>query len=140
MKKQRLTEAQIVSILKQYDGGRDPMELCREFGISKATLYNWRKKYAGMDAGHLKEMKAIQDYFRRAKRDPSDVEFEMIAQTWSEHCVHKTFKARITLSPEGRGQGEGPRLVGGLRFESLKLFICGGPEMAPALPPTADNR
>ena len=45
MKKQRLTEAQIVSILKQYDGGRDPMELCREYGISKATLYNWRKKY-----------------------------------------------------------------------------------------------
>ncbi len=61
MKKQRLTEAQIVSILKQYDGGRDPMELCREFGISKATLYNWRKKYAGMDAAHLKEMKALQD-------------------------------------------------------------------------------
>jgi hypothetical protein len=53
MKKQRLTETQIVSILKQYDGGRDSMELCREFGISKATLYNWRKKYAGMDASHL---------------------------------------------------------------------------------------
>jgi putative transposase len=55
MKKQRLTETQIVSILKQYDGGRDPIELCREYGISKATLYNWRKKYAGMDAANLKE-------------------------------------------------------------------------------------
>ena len=68
MKKQRLTETQIVSILKQYDGGRDPMELCREYGISKATLYNWRKKYAGMDAAHLKEMKALQDENRRLKR------------------------------------------------------------------------
>ena len=68
MKKQRLTEAQIVSILKQYDGGRDPMELCREFGISKATLYNWRKKYAGMDTSHLKEMKALQEENRRLKQ------------------------------------------------------------------------
>ena len=68
MNKQRLTEVQIVSILKQYDSGRDPMELCREFGITKATLYNWRKKYAGMDASHLKEMKALQEENRRLKR------------------------------------------------------------------------
>lgn len=40
MKKQRFSETQIASILKQYEGGREPMELCREYGISKATLYN----------------------------------------------------------------------------------------------------
>lgn len=45
----------------------------------------------------LAEMKAIQDYFVEAQRDPTDVEFEMIAQTWSEHCVHKTFKAKVSL-------------------------------------------
>lgn len=56
MKKQRFTETQIVSALKQYEGGREPIELCREYGISKATLYNWRKKYAGMDSSHLKEL------------------------------------------------------------------------------------
>jgi phosphoribosylformylglycinamidine synthase subunit PurSL len=44
----------------------------------------------------LVEMRAIQAYFLREGRDPSDVEFETIAQTWSEHCVHKTFKALIT--------------------------------------------
>lgn len=46
----------------------------------------------------LAEMQAIQNYFRAAGRDPTDVEFEMIAQTWSEHCVHKTFKAKIQIS------------------------------------------
>ena len=45
----------------------------------------------------LAEMKAIQAYYCREQRDPSDVEFEMIAQTWSEHCVHKTFKARVDV-------------------------------------------
>jgi phosphoribosylformylglycinamidine synthase II len=46
---------------------------------------------------NLEEMQAIQAYCRREDRDLTDVEFEMIAQTWSEHCVHKTFKARIRV-------------------------------------------
>jgi phosphoribosylformylglycinamidine synthase II len=45
----------------------------------------------------LAEMQAIQTYYRKEQRDPTDVEFETIAQTWSEHCVHKTFKARIQV-------------------------------------------
>jgi putative transposase len=81
MKKQRLSEAQIVSILKQYEGGREAMELCREFGISKATLYNWRKKYAGMDASHLKEMKALQEENRRLK--------QMYAELMLDHQLAK---------------------------------------------------
>ncbi|PKO20831.1 MAG: phosphoribosylformylglycinamidine synthase [Chloroflexi bacterium HGW-Chloroflexi-1] len=43
----------------------------------------------------LAEMAAIQDYYRGEGREPTDVELEMLAQTWSEHCVHKTFKALI---------------------------------------------
>lgn len=45
----------------------------------------------------LAEMQAIQNYFLQEGRDPTDVEFETIAQTWSEHCVHKTFKAKIDI-------------------------------------------
>jgi phosphoribosylformylglycinamidine synthase subunit PurSL len=45
----------------------------------------------------LAEMKAIRHYYQNEARDPTDVEFETIAQTWSEHCVHKTFKALITV-------------------------------------------
>jgi phosphoribosylformylglycinamidine synthase len=45
----------------------------------------------------LAEMQAIQAYYRQEGREPTDIEFEMIAQTWSEHCVHKTFRALIEL-------------------------------------------
>ncbi len=45
----------------------------------------------------LSEMRAIQTYCEAEQRDLTDVEFEMIAQTWSEHCVHKTFKAHISF-------------------------------------------
>jgi phosphoribosylformylglycinamidine synthase len=46
---------------------------------------------------NLVEMKGIQDYFRRIGREPRDVELEMIAQTWSEHCVHKTFRSDVVV-------------------------------------------
>jgi phosphoribosylformylglycinamidine synthase II len=51
--------------------------------------------------GHLflspAEMKAIQSYFREQGREPTDVELETLAQTWSEHCVHKTLKSAVDL-------------------------------------------
>jgi phosphoribosylformylglycinamidine synthase len=46
----------------------------------------------------LAEMQAVRAYYQREARDARDVELEMIAQTWSEHCVHKTFRARIEAS------------------------------------------
>jgi phosphoribosylformylglycinamidine synthase len=49
----------------------------------------------GMLALNLDEMHAIQAYFRREGREPTDVELETLAQTWSEHCSHKTFRAEI---------------------------------------------
>ena len=46
---------------------------------------------------NLSEMKRIQGYFSQLGRDPTDIELETLAQTWSEHCVHKTFKSKIKL-------------------------------------------
>jgi phosphoribosylformylglycinamidine synthase subunit PurSL len=43
------------------------------------------------------ELKVIQAYFRKEKRDPTDVELQTISQTWSEHCCHKTFKGKIQI-------------------------------------------
>lgn len=47
---------------------------------------------------NLEEMRLIQQHFRELRRDPTDAEVEILAQTWSEHCVHKTFKARIIVN------------------------------------------
>jgi len=44
------------------------------------------------------ELQAIIAYFKREGRNPVDVELETLAQTWSEHCVHKTFKGKISFS------------------------------------------
>ncbi|MDF1514722.1 MAG: phosphoribosylformylglycinamidine synthase subunit PurS [Anaerolineae bacterium] len=47
------------------------------------------------------EMQAIQEEYRRLQRDPTDVELEILAQTWSEHCLHKTFKSPVHYRCEG---------------------------------------
>jgi len=44
---------------------------------------------------NIEEMKAIRDYFKKEGRNPTDVEIECIAQTWSEHCKHKIFNGEI---------------------------------------------
>src|SRR4029077_12003306 len=57
----------------------------------------------GLLSLNLQEMKAIQSYFDRLERNPTDVELETIAQTWSEHCKHKTFSGVIEYEEKGRG-------------------------------------
>ncbi|MEM9419361.1 MAG: phosphoribosylformylglycinamidine synthase subunit PurS [Planctomycetota bacterium] len=47
----------------------------------------------------LDEMREIQRYYQEAQREPTDVELETLAQTWSEHCVHKTLKSTIHYTP-----------------------------------------
>src|SRR5947209_17055152 len=49
----------------------------------------------GLLALNLDEMRTIQRHYRELRREPTDVELETLAQTWSEHCSHKTFKAMI---------------------------------------------
>ena len=53
---------------------------------------------AGLLSLNLDEMRVIQQYYKEQGREPTDVELETLAQTWSEHCSHKTFKATITYS------------------------------------------
>ena len=51
---------------------------------------------------NLVEMQTIQKYYQQLNREPTDVELESIAQTWSEHCVHKTLKSSIDMSIDGQ--------------------------------------
>jgi len=50
---------------------------------------------------NLIEMQTIQKYFRELGREPTDIELETLAQTWSEHCVHKTLKSSVDMSIDG---------------------------------------
>lgn len=68
MRKSRFTEAQIMGVLRQAEGGMALAELCREHAISGATFYKWRPKYGGMDASMITDMKVMEEENRRLKK------------------------------------------------------------------------
>ena len=68
MKKSRFTETQIIMILKEVESGRLVKEVCREYGVSEATYYNWKSKYGGMEASDIKRLKELEDENRRLKQ------------------------------------------------------------------------
>lgn len=67
MKTIRYSEAQILAILRQTEGGMPVAELCREHGMSSASFYKWRAKYGGLDASLISQMSAMEEENRRVK-------------------------------------------------------------------------
>jgi len=68
MKTSRYLDSQIMAILKQNEAGTAVPDLCREHGMSSASLYKWRAKFGGMDASLMKRMKELEDENRRLKK------------------------------------------------------------------------
>ena len=88
MKISRFTDSQIMAILKQNEAGASVPDLCREHGISSASVCKWRAKFVGMDASLMKCMKELEDENRRLKkmyaeeRLKAEIAKDIIAKKW----------------------------------------------------------
>ena len=76
MKTSRYTDAQILAILRQAEGGMPVAESCRAHGMSSASYYKRRAKYGGMDASLISQMKAMEEENRRRKRMYADLSMQ----------------------------------------------------------------
>lgn len=68
MRKSKFTESQILAILGEGEAGLAVAEVCRKHGISTATYYQWKSKYAGMSANDLRCFKELEAEHSRLKR------------------------------------------------------------------------
>ena len=76
MKRSKYSETQIVRILKEEEAGRLVKEVCREYGISDATYYNWKSKYGGMEASDIKRLKELEEENRKLKQMFAELSLE----------------------------------------------------------------
>lgn len=67
MKAKRYTEEQIVQVLKEGQAGIAVSELCRKHGISDASYYKWKAKYAGLEISDLRRLRQLEEENRRLK-------------------------------------------------------------------------
>jgi putative transposase len=73
MKKTRYSEEQIIGILKEAEAGIPVAELCRKYGISDATYYNWKARYGGMTTSEMRRLRQLEDENRRLKQLVADL-------------------------------------------------------------------
>src|SRR3954466_13928639 len=76
MKRSKFTEAQIAFILRQAEEGTPVAEVCRKAGISGATFYNWRKKYAGLMPSEMKRLRPLEEENARLERIVADLSLD----------------------------------------------------------------
>ena len=67
MRKSRFSEGQIVVVLKQAEDGVPIQDLIRKYGICEQTFYRWKKKYGGLDASELQQLRQLREENRRLK-------------------------------------------------------------------------
>lgn len=67
MKKKMYSEEQIIKVLQEVQNGAKVTEICRIYGISDATYYNWKSKYQGLGVSELRRLKKLEEENRRLK-------------------------------------------------------------------------
>ena len=76
MKKSRFTEQQIAYALRQAESGVPVEEIIRKMGITQATFYRWKKKFAGMGIAELRRLRQLEDENKKLKRLVADLSLD----------------------------------------------------------------
>ena len=76
MKSSKFTDAQKAFIIRQGEDGTPVEEVCRQAGISQATYFNWRKKYAGLMSSEMKRLRELEEENARLKRIVADLSLD----------------------------------------------------------------
>ncbi len=88
MKRSKFSEEQIAYALRQAEGGTAVADVCRQIGISEATFFNWKKKYAHLGVSELRRLRQVEDENRRLKQLVADL-------TLDKHMLSEALRKKV---------------------------------------------
>ena len=88
MKRSKFSEEQIAYALRQAESGTPTGDVCRQLGISEATFYHWKKKFAHLGVSELRRMRQLEDENRRLKGLVADL-------TLDKHMLSEALRKKV---------------------------------------------
>jgi putative transposase len=88
MKKSKFSEEQIAFALREVESGRPPADVCRQLGVSEATFYIGKKKYAHLGVSELRRLRSLEDKNNRLKRLVADL-------TLDKHMLAEALRKKV---------------------------------------------
>ena len=105
MKRSRFTDEQIAYALRQVDGGTAVADVCRQMGISEATFYVWKKKYANLGGSEIRELRQLREENAKLKRLVADLSLDKHILAEIVRCVRSSGASPRRLRRFGYVQG-----------------------------------
>lgn len=88
MKRSKFSEEQVTYALRQHEAGASAADICRQLGVSEATFYIWKKKYANLGVAELRELRQLREENARLKRVVADL-------TLDKHILTDVVKKKL---------------------------------------------
>lgn len=114
MKRSKFSEERITYALRQAQAGTPVGDICRQLGVSEATFYVWKKKYANLGVTELRELRQLREENDKLKRLVGDLSLD-------KHILAEVIKKSSEASPAARAGRLDPGTVSGQRTASLSV-------------------
>jgi putative transposase len=88
MKRSKFSEEQIAYVLRQVEAGSAVTDVCRQIGVSEATFYVWKKRYAGLGSGELRRLRQLEEENGQLKRVVADL-------TLDKHMLSEALRKKV---------------------------------------------